>query len=318
MTPTRPETTLGGMTSRHQPHTATTGPEATTGNGRPPSVESIVATDPVRGRPIKIGEGFSALSFDHAQFDGLMDPLVMVDHFTMSEPTFGLHPHAGISAVSVLFEDSQGTYHNRDSLGHDIDLEPGDLYWLKAGRGVVHDESPRSGAKTHGLQLFVNLPAAAKQDAPDSLHVRADDMPELRGGGHRVRVVLGDSRGVQGPTSPALPLTILDVHLEADASFTQTLPTDVHTWIHTIRGAGQAIANDTVMPLGPSDAIAVGSDVKGTALTLRSEAGAQFALLQGQPIAEPIVQRGGFVMNTSEELDAVAAAHAAGELGRVD
>ncbi|MEM7519052.1 MAG: pirin family protein, partial [Planctomycetota bacterium] len=179
------------------------------------NIEPLVVTDPVRGRRVEIGAGFSALSFDHKEFDGLMDPLVMVDHFTMSEPTFGPHPHAGMSAVSVLFEDSRGFFHNRDSLGHDIDLGPGDLYWLKAGRGAVHDESPRPGARTHALQVFVNLPAADKRDAPDSLHVRADEMPELRGEGYRVRVVLGGSNGVSGSRSPALPLTILDIHLDA-------------------------------------------------------------------------------------------------------
>lgn len=285
---------------------------------RPTSVRHLVVTDPVRGRQIDIGAGFSALSFDHKQFDGLMDPLVMVDHFTMSEPTFGPHPHAGMSAVSVLFEDSRGLFHNRDSLGHDLDLGPGDLYWLKAARGAVHDEHPRPGAQTHALQVFVNLPAAAKRDAPDSLHVRADDMPELRGEGYRVRVVLGGSNGVLGFTSPALPLTILDAHLEAGGGFTHPLPAGSHAWIHAIRGGGQVIADDTVVALGPGDAIAVRGNVKAAALELRSEAGAELVLLQGQPIGEPIAQRGPFVMSTTEELAAVAAAHAAGELGSID
>ena len=285
---------------------------------RPTSVEHLVVTDPVRGRRFDIGAGFSALSFDHKQFDGLMDPLVMVDHFTMSEPTFGPHPHAGMSAVSVLFEDSQGLFHNRDSLGHDIDLGPGDLYWLKAGRGAVHDEGPRPGAQTHALQIFVNLPAAAKRDAPDSLHVSADEMPELRGEGYRVRVVLGGSNGVSGFTSPALPLTILDAHLDAGGGFTHRLPTGHHAWIHAVRGGGQVIVGDTVVPLGPGHAIAVHGNVEAAVLEMRSEAGAKLVLLEGQPIGERIVQRGPFVMNTTEELAAVAAAHAAGELGSID
>lgn len=96
----------------------------------------LIATDPIGGRRVDIGTGFSALNFDHHQFGGLLDPLVMVDHFTMSEPTFGTHPHAGVSAVWVMLEDSRGRYYNRDSLGNDIDLEPGDLYWLKAGRAA--------------------------------------------------------------------------------------------------------------------------------------------------------------------------------------
>lgn len=285
---------------------------------RPTSVKHFVVTDTVRGRQIDLGAGFSAQSFGHKEFDGLMDPLVMVDHFTMSEPTFGPHPHAGMSAVSVLFEDSQGLFHNRDSLGHDLDLGPGDLYWLKAARGAVHDEHPRPGARTHALQVFVNLPAAAKRDAPDSLHVRADEMPELRGEGYRVRVVLGGSNGVSGFESPALPLTILDVHLEAGGGFTHPLPAGDHAWFHAICGGGQVIADDTVVPLGPGDSIAVRGNVNGAELALRSEAGAQLVLLQGRPIREPIAQRGPFVMNTTEELDAVAAAYAAGELGSID
>ena len=285
---------------------------------RPTSAEHLVVTGPVRGRRIDHGAGFSALSFDHKQFDGLMDPLVMVDHFTMSEPTFGPHPHAGMSAVSVLLEDSLGLFHNRDSLGHDIDLGPGDLYWLKAGRGAVHDEAPRPGARTHALQVFVNLPASAKRDAPDSLHVRADDIPEIRSEDYRVRVVLGDSNGVSGFTSPASPLTILGIHLEVGGAFTHLLPADSHAWIHAIRGGGQVITDDTVVGLGPGEAIAVRSSVQAAALELRSEAGAELVLLHGQPIGEPIAQRGPFVMNTSEELVAVAAAHAAGELGSID
>ena len=98
-----------------------------------------------QGKPFSVGQGFTATSFKHPQFGGRMDPLIMVDHYQMTAPTFGAHPHAGLSAVSVLFEDSIGRFHNRDSLGNDFDLLPGDLYWLSAGSGVVHDEYPRAG-----------------------------------------------------------------------------------------------------------------------------------------------------------------------------
>ena len=100
---------------------------------------------PVYGKPFSVGTGFKALNFTHAMFSGSMDPIIMVDHFTMTEPTFGPHAHAGLSAVSILFEDSEGPFSNKDSLGNDIELMPGDLYWLKAGRGAVHDEKPRPG-----------------------------------------------------------------------------------------------------------------------------------------------------------------------------
>ncbi|HBM83879.1 MAG TPA: pirin family protein, partial [Halieaceae bacterium] len=100
------------------------------------SAPNVVITAPQAGDALEIGAGFVAQSFRERNFAGAMDPLVMVDHYRMTEPTFGPHPHAGLSAVSVLFEDSDGAFHNRDSLGNDFDLLPGELYWLKAGSGA--------------------------------------------------------------------------------------------------------------------------------------------------------------------------------------
>jgi redox-sensitive bicupin YhaK (pirin superfamily) len=256
--------------------------------------------------------------FKHKQFHGLMDPLVMVDHFTMTEPTFGAHPHAGMSAVSVLFEDSEGRFHNRDSLGNDFDLLPGDLYWLKAGRGAVHDEAPRSGARTHALQIFVNLPARNKHDAPDALHVPGGTMPVIEGNGHRVRVVLGETQGVVGASSPALPLTILDVQLEADSSYTHDLPATHGAWLHAVRGDAIIRIDGRTTPLAEGEAIALRSGSTRMALEIQSNAGSQVVLLQGAPIDERFVQQGPFVMSTCDELRAVAADYAAGRLGPID
>lgn len=177
-----------------------------------------------QGETMTRGTGFEALSFIHRQLDGLMDPLIMVDHFIMTEPTFAPHAHAGLSAVSVLFEDSTGSFRNRDSLGNDIELAPGDLYWLTAARGAVHDEAPTPGSRTHALQIFVNLPAAQKLDAPSARHVAAADMPVIEGPGHRVRVMTGESNGVIGADSPALPFTILDIALQAGGQFAACAP----------------------------------------------------------------------------------------------
>ena len=80
-----------------------------------------------------------------------------------------------MSAVSLIFEDSEGRFHNRDSLGNDFDLQPGDLYWLSAGSGAVHDEAPREHSRIHGLQVFVNVPQAQRFNAPSSLLVRKQD-----------------------------------------------------------------------------------------------------------------------------------------------
>ena len=82
---------------------------------------------PLSGAALSIGGGFEARSFRAMELEVSMDPLVMVDHYVMTEPTFGVHPHAGLSAVSLLFVDSRGHYHTRDTLGTDIDIQPGEL-----------------------------------------------------------------------------------------------------------------------------------------------------------------------------------------------
>ncbi len=154
------------------------------------------------GKQIAIGDGFSAKSYMHSNFSGLMDPLIMVDHFVMTEPTFGTHAHAGMSAVTVLFEDSAGAFRNRDSLGGDVDLAPGDLYWFTAARGAMHNEEPRPDARTHGLQVFVNLPAENRDDMPAAFHLPANGIPRIAGDRTSTRLVLSKSNGVTGARAP--------------------------------------------------------------------------------------------------------------------
>ena len=268
-----------------------------------------------QGEKMNRGDGFEALSFTHRQLEGLMDPLIMVDHFTMTEPTFGAHAHAGISAVSVLFEDSIGSFRNRDSLGNDIELAPGDLYWLKAARGAVHDEAPTPGSRTHALQIFVKLPAAQELDAPSSRHVSAKEMPVIEGSDHRVRVMTGKSNGVVGAIPPALPFTILDIALQANGSFIhRPYPGDA-TWLHVIRGEIEVELDGTRHRLSSDAALAAHGADK---IRMLSGEGGQAVLLGGAPLREPFVQKGPFAMSDVHQLAAVIAAHEAGELGTVD
>ncbi len=282
---------------------------------RPGTVSPI--TGPIAGRSLEIGSGFQARSFKYADFGGAMDPLIMVDHFTMSESTFGPHGHAGISAVSVLFEDSIGAFNNRDSLGNDIDLMPGDLYWLKAGRGGMHDEKPRPGSRAHGLQMFVNLPAEQKYDNPTALHVKARDMPIIEGNGYRVRVVLGASNGVEGARSPALPMTILDMQLSAASRFSHALPAQQAVWLHAVDGSATVLIDGREHPLPAGRAVALRADAAAGELAISSRDGAHVALVQGQPLHETFVQRGPFAMATEAEVTAVAAACERGEFGSI-
>ena len=107
----------------------------------------IAITAIQQGETMTRGEGFEALSFIHRTLDGLMDPLIMVDHFTMTAPTFAPHAHAGLSAVSVLFEDSTGSFRSRDSLGNDIELAPATCTGLgpRGGRSTTKRRRPGRG-----------------------------------------------------------------------------------------------------------------------------------------------------------------------------
>ena len=278
-------------------------------------------TAPQSGHQLEIGTGFTARSFRERDFSGAMDPLVMVDHYRMSESTFGAHPHAGLSAVSVLFEDSEGEFHNRDSLGNDFDLMPGDLYWLKAGSGVVHDEAPRAGARTHGLQVFVNLPARMKQDVPESLRVKAQDIPLLETDGNRVRVVLGESNGVMAQVSPALPMTILDGKIAAGYIFTHELRGAESGWVYAIEGGIELTVGGEKVRLQTGESVAITASAGSVAHTIElsntAAAEAHFALFAAEPVKEAFVHKGPFVMNNKDEIAKVEADYAAGKLGHL-
>ena len=121
---------------------------------------------------------FSVKQLDLARLGSFVAPVTTFDHYRMSGPTFAPHPHAGLPAVSYIFEDSAGAMHNRDSLGHSVDIKPGEIVWTQAGSGLVHDEYPaKNGAAVHGLQLFVNLSSKNKFIAPQMLYGRSSAIP---------------------------------------------------------------------------------------------------------------------------------------------
>lgn len=267
------------------------------------------------GRPLRIGDGFQAQSYRHAEFQGLMDPLIMVDHFTMTKPTFGTHAHAGLSAVTVMFEDSEGAFHNRDSLGNDLDLAPGDLYWFKAARGALHNEATRPEARTHALQVFVNLPQGNRHDAPAAFHLAAADIPKLTGDRATARHVLGSREAGAGAQAPDISLTLLDIDLQAGGRFTHHGDSDDHAWILPISGTAGVTWNAGSADLHPGTAIAFAG---ATDIAFASEEGAHAVLFRGRPLRQAFVQRGPYAMGNAAELDAVEAAYRAGRLGSID
>ena len=267
------------------------------------------------GRKIAIGDGFAAQSYHYAGFGGLMDPLIMVDHFVMTKPTFGTHAHAGLSAVTVMFEDSEGACQNRDSLGNDLDLGPGDLYWFKAARGAVHNEAPRPGARAHALQVFVNLPSANRHDAPAAFHLEAKDIPKLTGDRSTARLVLGESHGVSGRAAPDLALTLLDISLKSGGRFTHSGSREEHAWILPINGSSTVTWNAGAIDLHPGTAIAIAGAAE---MSFAAEQSAHVVLFRGHPLRQTFVQRGPYAMGNAAELEAVEVAYRDGRLGSID
>ena len=273
---------------------------------------------PLSGADIKVGGGFEAESFRESDIGASMDPLVMIDHYVMTEPTFGVHPHAGMSAVSLLFEDSEGLFHNRDSLGNDFDLQPGDLYWLSAGSGAIHDESPRTNSRIHGLQVFVNVPQAQRFAAPTSLFVRSNDMPTIDSADYRVKVALGESNGVRGAVSPSTPLTILDGNIQPGGCYSHGSATNRGIWIQSIEGSLDIVVGEISRHLSPGQASAIKTDdMTNISINNQSPESAHFVLFDGAQIGETYVQDGPFVMGSHEQVAGIKARYEAGLLGNI-
>ena len=239
---------------------------------------------PVAGVPHKIGQGFTARHFSEEMFGEQMAPLLMVDDFVMTAPTFAPHQHAGISAVTVMFEDSTGTFLNRDTLGNNIGLKPGDLYWLAAAAGAVHEEWPGDGARTHALQIFVNLPASLKRSAAHALHVPAESVPVLEGRGYRVRVVLGRSGPAEGVKRQPEDMTMLDGFLEDAGQFIHHLPEGHQAWVYAVSGSLAIRCGDEHRPLLPGEATIIGAGA-ALALALSASQPCHFVLIAARPAA---------------------------------
>lgn len=148
----------------------------------------------------------------------LIDPFIGVDHAWMSQPTFPPHPHAGFSAVSYVFLDSETGIRNSDSIGTRHLIQPGGLHWTTAGQGVVHEEVPDEPGKTvHSLQIFVDLPPGKKDVDPFALSLEPQDVPVVHLPGAKVRVPLGRYGDAVSPLRPPTNVDLLDISLEGGA-----------------------------------------------------------------------------------------------------
>jgi redox-sensitive bicupin YhaK (pirin superfamily) len=261
------------------------------------------------------GEGFRALGI-RADAD-ILDPFLMVDHYWMSQPTFGAHPHAGLSAVTYMFDDAQTGFRNRDSHGNDSIIRPGDLHWTVSGSGVIHDEVPvEPGRVAHGLQIFVNLAEADKHVAPRAIRIDREHMPVVQqASGAQARVVFGrydDGAQARAPVE-TLPTdaTLLDVTFAQPGGFSYSVPAG-HTAILLVV-SGNVRAEGTDVAAGQ----AVAFSRRGGLLKLHSPEGGRAVLFLGTPLKEPVVRRGPFAMTNAADLARAAADYQAGRMGHL-
>lgn len=258
---------------------------------------------------------FSAANVSSESVGRDIDPVIAIDHFHMRAPKFAPHPHAGFSAVTYLFEDGEGEFINRDSLGDRLVAHPGAIIWTITGRGVMHEEFPAvRGKLAHGLQIFVNLPAKEKLQAPRLLFVDGPDVPVRNLPGARVRVVAGSSGGVPSKLEAPGDVTLLDVKLEPGASFEEVFPTDRSVLAYVIHGSVHVGAEArTLRPLEAAHF----AEGKGAVLLRATQEGAQVVLLAGRPLREPVVSYGPFVMNTEQQLADAVQRFRAGDMGNL-
>ncbi|MEA1648000.1 pirin-like C-terminal cupin domain-containing protein [Nitrospirillum sp. BR 11164] len=273
-------------------------------------------SEAVTGVQHDIGDGFSAKHFSEEMFGGAMDPLLMVDHFVMTAPTFDPHLHAGISAVTAMFEDTEGAFLNRDTLGHALELKAGDLYWLTAASGAAHEEKPAPGARIHALQIFVNLPERLKKCPARSLQVDGATVPVIEGEGHRVRVVLGATGAVKGETGTPEEMTLLDGFLAGPGHFVHPLPEERQAWAYAVSGRVSVRCGDEVRTLDAGTATAIEAGPAAD-LAFEASAPAHFVLLAGKPIRERFVKHGPLVMSTADDVRRTLVSYAQGKFGRI-
>ncbi|MCG7325435.1 pirin family protein [Achromobacter sp. ACRQX] len=190
----------------------------------------------IAGSSRYLGDACTIRQFRHTDFSGGMSPVVLVDHFVMTGPTFEPHTHAGVSAATLLLEDSTGVMQSLEGIENNREIRAGDLQWTQAGRGIVHAQRPAGDATLHGLQIFIDHPAHLKSLPPSTSLLRAADMPVIQTPSGKVRVVAGTYAGLESPLCTPEPLLILDGWLRPGATTLLPMPPGWNAWFYAVQG----------------------------------------------------------------------------------
>jgi redox-sensitive bicupin YhaK (pirin superfamily) len=249
------------------------------------------------------------------------DPFLLLDDFRNDNPDeylagFPWHPHRGIETITYVLA---GTVDHGDSLGNRGTMGAGDVQWMTAGRGILHQEMPKGNPKgqMHGFQLWANLPSSLKMTAPRYQDVSSGDIPEVTDDdGTRVRVVCGSFWGKTGPIDGvAADPRYIDVWVPPDQRKTLPVETSRNAFAYVFEGSGTfrdasdpvAVKTEHIGPEGEEQAVIGNRSLvlfdRGDEVIVRAGPdGVRFLLVSGKPLEEPVAWRGPIVMNTNEEL----------------
>mgnify|MGYP001765321927 FL=1 len=256
-----------------------------------------------------VGDGFpvrSLLSHHSHGYD--VSPFLLLDHAGPArfEPTtkrrgVGQHPHRGFETVTIVYE---GGVDHLDSAGHGGHIGPGDVQWMTAASGVIHqeyhsDDFAKSGGPFEMVQLWVNLPAKHKMYAPAYQTVLDGQIPavDLPDGAGRLRVIAGDYLGHKGPARTFTPIDIWDVRLKKDKRVSLSLPEGRTLTVVVLDGTVEFNGGS----IGRAQNVAT-FERTGGEIVIEANGDAKLLVLSGEPIEEPVAWHGPFVMNTNDEL----------------
>jgi len=271
-----------------------------------------------------VGDGFPVRNMipgvgDDEQFS----PFLLLDYMGPEKfpPTdrqlgVGEHPHRGFETVTIMY---QGKVAHRDSTGSGGVIGPGDVQWMTAASGVVHEELHEKefavhGGTLEGIQLWVNLPKSFKMSKPGYQTLVSDEIPTVDLGGEagQLRVIAGEYRGINGPAKTFSPIHLYDLRLKAGHQTELTLPEGFNTSVLVLRG--QLVINGS-QTVKEAELALFGQ--AGERVVLGAKENATILVLSGEPIREPIARYGPFVMNTQDELVQAVNDYRAGRMGHL-
>lgn len=271
-----------------------------------------------------VGDGFHVRNlFPSNDLDQYMNPFLLLDYagptrFTPTDRPHGVgeHPHRGFETVTIVY---QGELEHRDSAGNHGTIGPGEVQWMTAASGVVHEEKHQKEFAKHGgileaVQLWVNLPKAYKMSSPAYQTLLKEKIPLIRladDSGY-VRVIAGDYHGMKGPARTFTPINLYDIHLKAGHRTELMLPAGYNTGVFLLSGG---IVMNASHALKTAELAVL--ETHGEQIMIAAHEDTTLLVLNGEPICEPIARQGPFVMNTKEELMQAFNDYQTGKMGHL-